>query len=101
MTAQAFSTAGVVDAAVVAERYERLRAWVPDGPGAGTRPVGLIVLLRQGLATWLQEAALGLPAPSAPGPTPGQSAPGKRPPTDRLVQQMASMLERRRTEGTP
>lgn len=101
MTASAPRVADAADAAIVAEQYERVRAWALDGPAAGARPAGLVVLLRRGLPAWLETAALWPPAPAA-SPAPSRAADAApRPPTGPLVQVLASMLEPHRRKETP
>ena len=63
-------SAGVADAAAA---YEQLRHHVLTG-SAGAGHVGVIVLMRAGIAAWLDHAAAGVPsvarAPVAEGPSP-------------------------------
>jgi len=89
------------DAARFAQRYEALRAWVLDGPAPGTRPAGLALVLRRGLPTWLDAAALWLPALERPTPTFLARPDADAAATNLVVQVLATMVERYREERTP
>lgn len=93
---------GTVEPAIFTQRYEALRTWMLDGPLQGTRPAGLALVLRRGLPTWLQEAALWLPTPEpATSALPARADAGTALTTAPIVQVLATMVERYREEGTP
>jgi len=96
------TTSGAVDSAVVTQHYEALRIWMLDGPTRGARPAGLALVLRRGLPTWLEEAALWLPVPEQATPAlTVHSDAGTTPTTGPVVQVLATMVEHAREEGMP
>jgi hypothetical protein len=88
--------------AALTAAYEQVRAWATGQAAPGPRPAGLAVLLRRGLAGWLELAPrqlAGAPAASRPSPPAGTVTDTSAITVDALAGVLATMIAARQQEA--